>query len=58
MKRGPKPLAERVRMIDAMQMRYDTPARKLPVRLLEQLAGCKDDDARRILLGMSEGACK
>lgn len=56
MKRGPKPLAERVRMIDAMQMRYDTPARKLPVRLLEQLAGCKDDDARRILLGMSEGA--
>jgi len=40
--------------IERFDLKTSTPRRRLPSRLLSQLSECKDDETRRILLGISE----
>lgn len=52
MARPPNPRREFY--IEHFNLALVNPRNRLPVSLLEQLDACKDDDARRILLGISE----
>ena len=52
--RGRKPNPRREVYMQRFGMRYKHPAIRLHTTLLDMLDGCKDDEARRILLGKTE----